>query len=109
VQKTDQALSETKDELKWKSPATSCAAVDDTKQQEPSFETALEELEQVISTMENGKVPLTELVAQFEEGSRLLKLCQSRLKAAEFKIEQLRQSPDTEAAEFEPFEIGREA
>jgi len=83
--------------------------VDDTKQPTPSFETALQSLEQVIAVMEGGKVPLSELVAQFEEGSRLLKLCQTRLKDAELKIEQLRQASDAEAAQFEPFEIGRES
>jgi len=83
--------------------------VDDTKQPDPSFETALQNLEQVIAVMEGGKVPLGELVAQFEEGSRLLKLCQNRLKDAELKIEQLRQTSDAEAAKFEPFEIGRES
>jgi len=59
--------------------------------------------------MEGGKVPLSELVAQFEEGSRLLKHCQSRLKEAELKIEQLRQTSDSDSAKFEPFEIGRES
>jgi len=98
-----------KDELKWALLAASCAAVDDTKQPAPSFETALQSLEQVIAVMEGGKVPLGELVAQFEEGSRLLKLCQNRLKDAELKIEQLRQASATEAAKFEPFEIGRES
>jgi len=83
--------------------------VDDTKQPAPSFETALQSLEQVIAVMEGGKVPLGELVAQFEEGSRLLKLCQNRLKDAELKIEQLRQTAGTESAKFEPFEIGRES
>jgi len=82
--------------------------VDDTKQPEPSFETALQSLEQVIAVMEGGKVPLGELVAQFEEGSRLLKLCQNRLKDAELKIEQLRQTSGAEAAQFAPFQIGGE-
>ncbi|KXU37659.1 hypothetical protein AXK12_01625 [Cephaloticoccus capnophilus] len=83
--------------------------MDDTKQPDPSFETALQNLEQVIAVMEGGKVPLGELVAQFEEGSRLLKLCQNRLKDAELKVEQLRQASEAESAKFEPFEIGRES
>jgi len=83
--------------------------VDDSKQPEPSFETALKALEQVIAVMEGGKVPLDELVTRFEEGSRLLKLCQNRLKDAELKIEQLRQTSDAESGKFEPFEIGRES
>ena len=39
--------------------------------------------------MEDGNTPLAEMVAKFEEGSSLLKQCQSQLKAAELKIEQL--------------------
>lgn len=39
--------------------------------------------------MEEGETPLADLVAKFEEGSKLLKLCQGKLKEAELKIEQL--------------------
>ena len=39
--------------------------------------------------MEDGETPLADLVAKFEEGSKLLKVCQDKLKEAELKIEQL--------------------
>ena len=39
--------------------------------------------------MENGDTPLADLVAKFEEGSKLLNNCQAQLKEAELKIEQL--------------------
>lgn len=55
----------------------------------PSFEASLERLETLIAAMENGDIALADLVAKFEEGSRLLKSCQSQLKQAELKIEQL--------------------
>ncbi|TVP75107.1 MAG: exodeoxyribonuclease VII small subunit [Puniceicoccaceae bacterium] len=55
----------------------------------PSFEASLERLESLIEAMENGDIPLADLVAKFEEGSKLLKSCQSQLKQAELKIEQL--------------------
>lgn len=54
-----------------------------------SFENSVERLEAVIKAMENGDTPLAELVAKFEEGSKLLKVCQEQLKKAELKIEQL--------------------
>lgn len=60
-----------------------------TKKEEPSFEESLERLEALIAAMENGDTPLAELVAKFEEGSKLLKQCQVQLKEAELKIEQL--------------------
>ena len=46
-------------------------------------------LECLIQAMENGDTPLADLVAKFEEGSKLLNHCQAQLKEAELKIEQL--------------------
>ena len=74
-----------------------------TKATEPSFEEALEQLESIISRMEDGDVPLAELLAQYETGSKLLKQCEARLKDAELKIEQLKQNKDGSES-FEPFE-----
>lgn len=53
------------------------------------FEDALEQLETIIQSMEDGETALADLVAKFEEGSKLLKVCQDKLKEAELKIEQL--------------------
>ena len=71
--------------------------------QPPSFEDALERLETIVESMESGEVPLAELLAKFEEGNTLLKVCESRLKEAELKIEQLKKQKDGPAA-FSPFE-----
>ncbi len=57
--------------------------------------------------MESGEVPLAELLAKFEEGTKLLKVCEGRLKDAELKIEQLKKQKDGGAV-FEKFEAGRE-
>ncbi len=54
-----------------------------------SFEDALGRLESIIESMESGDTPLADLVAKFEEGSTLLKVCQAKLQAAELKIEKL--------------------
>ncbi len=70
-----------------------------------SFEAALAKLEAIVESMESGDVPLAELLARFEEGNKLLKLCESRLKEAEIKIEQLRKQKDGVA--FVPFEAER--
>jgi len=54
-----------------------------------TFEDALERLESILESMESGDTPLADLVAKFEEGSTLLKICQEKLKEAELKIEKL--------------------
>ena len=72
-----------------------------------SFEDALARLETIVESMESGEVPLADLLAKFEEGTRLLKVCESRLKDAELKIEQLKKQKDGSIT-FEKFEAGRE-
>ncbi len=59
------------------------------KKETPTFEKSVERLEDLIQAMENGDTPLADLVAKFEEGSKLLNHCQAQLKEAELKIEQL--------------------
>lgn len=60
-----------------------------SKKTKPTFEEAVERLEELIEAMENGSSPLNELVAKYEEGSKLLRECQSQLREAELKIEKL--------------------
>jgi exodeoxyribonuclease VII small subunit len=72
-----------------------------------SFETALAKLEAIVESMESGEVPLAELLAKFEEGSALLKVCEKRLKDAELKIEQLKKQKDGVA--FAKFETATES
>lgn len=54
-----------------------------------TFEEALGRLETILESMESGDTPLADLVAKFEQGSNLLKVCQAKLKEAELTIEQL--------------------
>lgn len=54
----------------------------------------MQRLETIVETMESGDVPLADLLAKFEEGSRLLAQCEQRLKSAELKIEQLKRQKD---------------
>jgi exodeoxyribonuclease VII small subunit len=79
----------------------------EAKESKLSFETALGKLESIVEAMESGDVPLAELLAKFEEGSKLLKICEARLKDAELKIEQLKKQKDGKPA-FEKFETARE-
>ncbi len=80
--------------------------MDTDKTAKLSFEAALSRLESVVDAMEQGDVPLAELLAKYEEGSKLLKACEARLKDAEMKIEKLRKAKDGGTA-FEPIESRR--
>jgi exodeoxyribonuclease VII small subunit len=79
----------------------------DAKDANLSFETALTQLESIVESMESGDVPLAELLARFEQGNKLLKLCEVRLKDAELKIEQLKKQKNGVA--FASFETTDEA
>jgi exodeoxyribonuclease VII small subunit len=80
--------------------------VDPDKSPKPSFETALTKLEAIVDSMEQGEVPLAELLGKYEEGTRLLKICEARLKEAELKIEKLKKEKDG-AATLENFAPAR--
>jgi exodeoxyribonuclease VII small subunit len=80
--------------------------VDPDKTAKLSFETALERLESIVDSMEQGQVPLAELLAKYEEGTKLLRACEARLKEAELKIEKLKKQKDGTTA-LEAFEPAR--
>lgn len=54
---------------------------------EPNFESAMERLEEIVEQMESGKMLLEELIVRYEEGMKLVKICQDRLASAEQRIE----------------------
>jgi exodeoxyribonuclease VII small subunit len=56
---------------------------------EVSFETAMERLEKIVEEMESSKLPLEELLVRYEEGIRLVGVCNQRLAGAENRIETL--------------------
>jgi exodeoxyribonuclease VII small subunit len=53
------------------------------------FEDALKKLEGIVEAMESEDLPLEALLARYEEGTRLVKICQEKLAEAELKIQQL--------------------
>ena len=55
----------------------------------PPFEEALQKLEAVVEAMEADDLPLESLLAKYEEGATLVKICQEKLAEAELKIQQL--------------------
>lgn len=54
-----------------------------------SFETSLNDLEKLVSEMEQGNLSLEESLQHFEQGVKLTALCQKALTEAEQKVEVL--------------------
>jgi exodeoxyribonuclease VII small subunit len=52
-----------------------------------NFEDALAKLEAIVSKMEEGKMPIEEMMKAFEEGNALAKICSDKLNKIEKKIE----------------------
>jgi exodeoxyribonuclease VII small subunit len=60
------------------------------------FEEALKRLEAIVESMESEELPLETLLTKYEEGTRLSKICQEKLAAAEVKIQQLEKTASGE-------------
>ena len=56
------------------------------------FEEALKKLEGIVEAMESEDLALETLLAKYEEGTRLARICQEKLAEAELKIQQLEQN-----------------
>jgi len=63
-----------------------------------SFEAAAEKLESIVEAMESEELPLEKLLVQYEEGTKLVKICESKLQAAEKRITQLEENLEGEMA-----------
>ena len=53
------------------------------------FEEAIEKLESIIERMESEQIPLEELLKDYEEGTKLLKLCRDRIDGARQKVDKI--------------------
>lgn len=51
-----------------------------------SFEESLEKLEEIVNKLENGDVPLDDAIDEFNKAMQLVKICNSKLNAAEESI-----------------------
>lgn len=56
---------------------------------DPTFECALVEVEQILRALEDGTTTLEESLARYERGVGLLKICYGHLRSAESRITQL--------------------
>jgi len=59
-----------------------------------TFEAAMARLEEIVRMLESGNAPLDTSLSLFEEGVALVKLCNSKLDAAEQKVKILTDAGD---------------
>ena len=59
----------------------------------PSFEEALEELEEMVETMESGDQTLEQLVSTYERGAKLLSHCDAILGDARKRLDLITLTP----------------
>jgi exodeoxyribonuclease VII small subunit len=71
-----------------------------------SFEDALKRLEEIVRTLEKGEAPLDRSIELYQEGDRLRRHCEARLKDAQARIEQIAFGSDGKPAELKPFDGG---
>ncbi|MGA8513207.1 MAG: exodeoxyribonuclease VII small subunit [Burkholderiaceae bacterium] len=66
-----------------------------------SYETALQELEALVARVESGQLPLDDLLAGYQRGAQLLRICRDKLQAVEQQIKVL--DGKTDALDTKPW------
>ncbi len=61
----------------------------DNKTHEMDFETALAELQKIVTRMENDQQSLDASIADYEKGTALASICQRHLDNAQLKVDKL--------------------
>ena len=70
-----------------------------------AFERAIEELELIVKRLEEGKVPLEELVAIYERGEALKRRCEDLLRQAEARVEKITLDAQGKPTGTEPLDV----
>lgn len=66
-----------------------------------TFEQSITRLDEIVKLMERGSVPLEQALQLFQEGTALVKSCNSMLDKAELEVVRLMKSADSTPAETE--------
>ena len=69
-----------------------------------NFEQALDALEKIVESLEQGNVPLDQSIAHYERGEALRNHCRKLLAAAEDKVEKIRLDAGGNASGTEPLD-----
>jgi exodeoxyribonuclease VII small subunit len=56
---------------------------------EPTFEKAMQRLEEVVAVLEGGDLPLDQAMESYQEGVALVRTCRERLSSAELVVRRL--------------------
>ncbi|WP_278250277.1 exodeoxyribonuclease VII small subunit [Bacillus sp. Cs-700] len=59
------------------------------KNENVTFEEAMEKLEQIVGALEEGNVPLEKAISLFQEGMNLSNVCHEKLQSVEGKMDQI--------------------
>jgi len=66
-----------------------------------SFEQAIDQLNQIVSRIEQGQIPLQESLEQYEKGMKLIQHCRKILQDAEKRIERVSAQNESACADSE--------
>ena len=69
---------------------------------EPTFESAQQELDAIVERLESGEASLDEAIRLWERGEELYRLCLARLDHAQGRIEELARAAAQDKAQREP-------
>ena len=58
-------------------------------EKEKTFEESMARLEEIVQILEQNEKPLDETISLFEEGLKLVRTCDARLKSFETRIEEI--------------------
>ena len=61
-----------------------------SKEKDNNFETNLKKLEAIVDTLESGEIGLEESVKLYEEGMKIKKICDKKLKDIEMQIKKIK-------------------
>jgi exodeoxyribonuclease VII small subunit len=70
-----------------------------------SFEQALAELERIVAELESGQAPLERSIEMYARGAALKAHCETRLKAAQLRVEKIVVGANGEAVRADPAEF----
>lgn len=71
---------------------------------EMTFEQALVALEEIVTQLERGDVPLDQSITLYERGEKLRAACQERLDSAQARIEKIVAGADSQPAGTAPLD-----
>ena len=69
----------------------------------PTFEQAMSRLDEIVSGLETDRLPLAEMVANYEEGITLLKSCRQQIESVRQRVELINTQTDSQQVSLTPF------